>query len=368
MSLNPKHFIITRRNSLITGLWIILFITGSCTEIYEPDIDQVNNFLVVEGLLTNKQDTHSVKLSYSVRFGEDVQSIPCEDATVYIEDSQGQKILLSEQNAGEYHTTEPAKGEVGETYQLHIKTAEGHEYESLPQEMAAPVQADISAERGTDQFYQTSQVSNNIYERNVEGIFLFLNINNPKSNPGYFRFNSILVLQYVIVYQNGNTAETYDYCWVRRNVSDLNDSKIGQINDSAESPSSVQIAFLPEESMHMPYIGFPLEGYRPVRILIHSVYTINEDSYNFYQQTEQQLQDEGRFFDPIAAQVNGNIRSKNDPEEIVVGLFEVSSVSKSIYNVVSKANDEVEIQIIDSISDIPPSGCLYEEWPDFWIN
>ena len=58
---------------------------------------------------------------------------------------------------------------------------------------------------------------------------------------------------------------------------------------------------------------------------------MNENSFKFYQDANSQLAASGKIFDPVASQLSGNMKCINNPSKIVLGLFEVSSVSKNAY-------------------------------------
>jgi len=58
-------------------------------------------------------------------------------------------------------------------------------------------------------------------------------------------------------------------------------------------------------------------------------YTINRDTYDFYTEANKQLTTSGKIFDPIASQLKGNLTCTNNSSAIVIGFFEVSSVSHS---------------------------------------
>jgi hypothetical protein len=104
-------------------------------------------------------------------------------------------------------------------------------------------------------------------------------------------------------------------------------------------------------------------------ILIVDQFRLNENSYSFYKMIRQQLAAEGKLFDPIAVQINGNIRCINNPGKIVLGNFEVSSKETVTY-VVSPVwiSNTATYRKIPNLLNIPDEGPGSDSPPDWWIN
>ena len=61
-------------------------------------------------------------------------------------------------------------------------------------------------------------------------------------------------------------------------------------------------------------------------------YSISETVFNFWQTMESQSSGTGSIQDPAAANARGNIKNLNNPDEMVLGYFGASGVSrKSIF-------------------------------------
>jgi len=69
-------------------------------------------------------------------------------------------------------------------------------------------------------------------------------------------------------------------------------------------------------------------------------YTMNSDSYRFYKDANTQLSASGKIFDPIAAQLYGNMKCINNSSKVVLGLFEVSSVKQHAFIVRGSSYDQ----------------------------
>ena len=90
---------------------------------YQPDN------LVVEGMITTETMAHRVRLSYTGDYFEQGPRKVVTGAEVTI--SGGDSILhLNETSPGNYRTNPVVRGKTGRTYTLHIKLANGSEYEA----------------------------------------------------------------------------------------------------------------------------------------------------------------------------------------------------------------------------------------------
>ncbi len=364
-----------KNNEKLFLLFAILAITlTNCTEVYDPKISIDEQFLVVEGTITNSSGPHRVKLSHSGSFGEGMTTDPVSGALVYIKDSSGNTTYLTEIESGSYYTPGDFSGKTGEFYTLFIETENGNTYQSSKQEIIEPVEVDsIYGEIGTEIFSFKSQTSGDIYQREVEGINVFIDVSGRRGKKPKVRFNSDLLMLYGYEQGDDMGAPIYYFCWYKRSITDFLEA------DMATDPGTpvekrIRVAFIPIASNNMRFVGFPshygedmIISYLPHRILINSIYTINQDAFNFHYDRNKQLNDEGSFFDPVSSQLSGNIKNIEDPHEVVLGFFEASSVKKSSVNLLSNpAQNSVKVDTLECLDHVPGHGCVPEEEPDWW--
>ncbi len=358
-------------------LAISFLLLNGCTEIYEHDISVEKEYLVVEGTITNEKGSHIVKLSRTSTFGKDFRPNHETNAKIRITDSENNEIHLQERMAGHYHTPDDFSGEVGETYVLHIETADGLIYKSEPQKMVVPVNIDsVYAEFATQFFTYESQVDGSLYQREVDGVNVFMDVSGDGDQDINIRFTSILMLQYLI--DRSYALPAFDFCWIKRSITEYLDTDIAKSSVIPEQPRN-RIAFIPLDSRNMRFIGFPLIelqvdeettkiiSYAQPRI-IKSLYTLNEDSYTFHYERNMQLGDEGSFFDPITPQLTSNINNVYDPDDVVLGFFEVSPVSKASLHIRPRVDKNIiTIDTLDCLEYVPSSGCMFNEEPEWWL-
>lgn len=382
--LNMKYNIRKRLITLILSI-VFIFTYQGCKEIYEPDLNHDNQYLVVDGLITNLAGPHEIKLSKTNVFSQGYEHIPVENAIIKIVDSQEGEIILEEEKPGSYITRSNFMGEINETYTLHITTEDGKTYKSNPQILLDPVEIDsFYGETSTETFYYETGSQNSINSKDVEGVNLFVDVSCDGDNIPRFRFESVLMLQYKYIPEGYVEEGIINYCWEVRDITYITGSDLIE-NLSATESERNRIGFLPNNKMDMKYIGFPVFKtdttievspwtgendqipiiYLQPRIFYNTVYTLNDDAYTFYHERYTQTSNEGRFFDPIAPQIIGNIYCEDDEDEIVLGFFEASSVSMNkTYNIRnSNSFDTLEF------FEIPDcSNCNWNEVPYWWIQ
>ena len=352
------------------SVFILLF--TSCRDIYEPELDVQDRYMVVEGLITDEEGPHRVRLSKTNIFGETSHPEPVVDATVQITSSAHDTILLAEKEPGAYFTPDAFKGLPGETYRLHIEKTDGTMYRSEPQELRAPVETDtIFGEYGNHLFFYESQVSGDLIQDEVDGVNMFMDVTREDEQVPLFRFSTVMLLQYTV--QVSQMPPTYNFCWRKRSITDFLDKDIGTATGSSVSNRN-QFAFFPLNAPAMRYLGFPISdndtsfvSYIHPRILINSIYTLNEDAYAFHQARNQQLGDDGNFFDPIDPQLPGNVFNVQEGKDDVIGFFEASSLNRVTINVRPFSDGRIEVDYHDCMHEVPSHGCMFMDQPDWWI-
>ena len=300
----------------------LLLLLLSCIEPYDFEVAKPIKVLVVDGSLTNVPGLQYVKLSYSYALDQDSASVSS-GAQVCITDDLGNTIEYLETRAGYYEPDEDSHGTTGRKYQLSIRTADGEEYLSSMDELLPTGELTIYGRyeefasensAGFDagvQFYVdvNGTDENKIHNYRIQyGEDFQVNANYPKVatwNPE----DSTLkwVSKDSIVY--------YQRCY--RNRPSQNSLEIattsGQINSDLKE--------------------FPLRQVDPTRpeLLIKysttvTTFRISSEAYQYYKDLKENNESAGSFFDRQKGTFVGNIQNIDNPENLVLGYFEVAGV------------------------------------------
>jgi hypothetical protein len=112
-----------------TKIFFIAFISFAfyfCEKVIDIDLSGVEPKIVINGIITDQQGPHTVKISKSTDYFETSTFLPVQGSIVTISDDAGNLEILSEIKNGIYQTSE-IQGVSGRTYTLKV-IAEGEEY------------------------------------------------------------------------------------------------------------------------------------------------------------------------------------------------------------------------------------------------
>lgn len=378
-------------------LLIIMFsLMTSCYKVYDPGIDRAEKVLVVNGLITNKPGSYHIQLSYAEPFNSIEKSQPASNAIVYVTDDAGNSYKFTENTSGDYISDSLLfTASVGQKYMLHIITPDGQEYKSdtqriFPEAYPESVHAEYDTKEALDQ--------NSGLKVLTHGASILADVNNDSDTMPRYRITSDLVYQFyykISMLLNWYTFLGFDfYCWQTVNANpDLNLTGGDHFQHSA-SIKNHAVCFLDDYYyVFARQYGLVLNmddttgtgierkfQYQEIhhRILYVNQYTLNDDSYIYYKSLNDQIQAQGKLFDPIASQLNGNIRCISDPGKKVIGFFEASSVSQTAYIVDFRNLTDSQPTLTKTPYILPPEPTGYRinrvgsphqdhKIPAFWI-
>lgn len=164
-------------------------------------------------------------------------------------------------------------------------------------------------------------------------------IKSREDGPGYYVFSSTpipgrkyrLRITYLkdifesdygpIIPLGDDTSKHYLYGWITEtntNLFNLAGPKEFSVTQRIEKHPIVALAY----NSYMYLDSTVQESYNWIIIL--DQYGIPKESYDFHEKLNRQFDADGTLFDPVIAQVYGNILCKNDPDKIVLGFFDLN--------------------------------------------
>jgi hypothetical protein len=252
---------------------------GSCQDVVELDLPEGEEFLVVEGWITNEDRPHNVILTTTAAYFDEADPAPATDAMVFIRDDEGMETLLDETSPGVY--TYPDSGTVGRSYQLEIVLENGKRYLSTYEEIFVPVPI-LAIE------WQLSEDEPDVDDgENLDDIYdvLIFTIE-PAGLGDNYRWRSTL---------NGVEArEPFDIFVTDDQFVDGN--PIADFNVTDELYSQFDTVTIIQER-------------------------ISREAREFLQLLQQQTAFVGGPFDPPPSPLRGNIANVTDPDDLALGFF-----------------------------------------------
>lgn len=357
-------------------------ICNSCRKIYNPDINADKSALVVEGLITDQIGSYTIKLSTAVPFDSSGTTPPVQFAKVTILDDCGNTYKLTESGNGIYKT-DPAEfiGIAGRSYTLHIETKDGNIFESSPQLLLPGNYNENAYGEAASKDILIEDAYGEVSKSTVYGIDLLYDVSGSLDTTLRLRFQPTITTEYKYSIDIPPVISYTYYCWVTSFVNDLVNLTQEKYQTSSKDIKKHEICFVSKENTYLAnYVdSVTKESSFVVAVIVNRIikvyqYRLNDDSYQFYKNVNTILAAQGKLFDPVAFQFAGNVHCVNDPNKLVLGIFEASSLRINYY--VNKPGIKVFTKIpgfnptlstgcvgVTSSGGLPLSG----NPPDFWI-
>jgi hypothetical protein len=370
----------------ITNIITCCALLVSCYKPYTANVESNEKILVAEGLITNEEASYHISLSYALPFYSESTRQPVNSALIYVFDDLGSYYPFNELKSGYYISDSLTfTGHPGRTYTLCIETPDGEIYMSDPQRLNHEYYSDtVYAEVD----YQTTISRFNEILVTIRGANILTDIRSNSDTLPRFRFAANLVKQYY--YELQGSAPLYPlyqfYCWETDNVkADLN--LTGSDYSLYSSFIKRHAVYFVKDQIYFDAIDYligpqqPDLSYKPIinpyrkshlikhRVLYLNMYVLNNETYLYYKQMDEQLRSEGKLFDPVATQLGGNIYCATNSDKKTFGFFEASSVSRTSYTIGLRnpLNDQYSVTKIPCIRPTEPDGCWINKVPPFWI-
>lgn len=296
-------------------IFSIFILTGGCITPFMPDIEENQELLVVEGLITDQPEANTVRLSLSMPLGQRLSATPVSGAVISIFDDLGKVYNLVESKKGTYQTNPSTfRGVAGRKYRLHIKTkgtsTNYYTYESVPMEMK-PVPPIDSI------YYEKVVISGpDLYSGlPKEGCQIYMDTEDKENNCRFFRWNYTETWEFRIPFEVPNNR-----CWVSEASSNINIKSTSALAQSRINRFPIKYVSNSTDRLKVKY-----------SILIQQ-YSLSEDEFIFWDKMKNIYENVGSLYDMIPAAIPGNIYCVENPKEKVLGYFSVSSTtSKRIF-------------------------------------
>lgn len=303
---------------------IIILSVYSCIETFFPKLPNKTGYLVIEALITDEVRAYDVYLTRSIT-AVDSKPTYVKGATVNITDNTGRIFTLKETTTGHYVTDSKLfTGQIGKTYSLYIKLTTGDEYRSENCMMY-----------GTSTIDRVSLARSNKFLENgteeITGLSLRLDGQVAEKYNCFLRWDLYEVWKFPTTYPQLYTytpPSTFTavevknrYCWKSNRPTDIlihsfQDYGSGVVKDK-------ELAFIRTAQSDRFNVRYS--------VLVNQ-YVISKDEYEFWSRLKSTTEEGGGIFERQPYAIAGNIKNIKKPGEVVLGYFQVASVSsKRIY-------------------------------------
>lgn len=318
-------------------VFLLILISPACQEVYIPEIDDVEPFMVVEGYISTVAGDNKVELSRSKSYSTGVYNTErVSDARVeiYIQE-QGDVIPFTETSRGTYRTTgnySDFAAETGETYILVVETADGEVYESTPQTVVTSPEIDQLYCEYNEETMLTENENGDAIDVHHEGIDINTGTTGQLATDNYYFYKWTAIEQHREYYTNGPTEVT-NYRYRRLSSFYSNIIKTGNADVFANNRLLDEtVVFLAKHYFYELYdppeeYDYYITDFQGMLFRLRQ-YSLSPGAYEFWRNAEKQLDAEGTLFDPLSPQLNGNFECTSDPSKKVLGIFHASDVAE----------------------------------------
>jgi len=288
-------------------LFILALSLSSCISQFIPQTKEVKEFLVIEGLITDKTDVNSIKLSNSTLLGTTNKANPVTGCTVSVTDNLGSIVNFTEVSPGNYIPSSSFQGIIGRFYVLHVtrySESNALNYESVPMELKPVPQIDSV-------FYEKVIIDpgSNVSPPK-DGCQIYLSTHDAENNCKFYRWEYDETWQIEIPFIVPNK-----HCWVTEKSKTINIKNTTSLTE--------------DKILRYPinYISNQTDRLSRTYSILVTQYSLNEDEYLYWEKLQNTAEQVGGLYDMIPASIPSNIYCTSDPAEKVLGFFSVSATS-----------------------------------------
>jgi len=326
--------LLKKYSSILIGIYamILSLLFCSCIEEYWPELGgKYEDVLVVDGEITNEPGPYTIKLSRSTNL-ERPEYRPLVRYTVTILDNLGNSEILSELGAGEYITSENGiQGIPGRSYKVQIVSPNGNTYVSSFEKMRVSVGIESV-------FVQYETMEDLDYEYDLEGYRFYINSLPSSLDTTFFLWKLIGTYKYnanhYIKYMydgNMHVFTPYDSlytCYLTYKVPEIFTYSLSNLSEPNVTGYPLHFVNTEDKKLSLKYS------------LLTRQYVVSKKAHEYWKHLHEQNSNLGSMYSVQPFQVIGNIKSLENPEELVLGYFMVASVSENRIFVTRPGNVE----------------------------
>jgi len=304
-------------------LFLASIILLSCTEEIDFKTESFESALVIEATITNELKYQEVILSRTFSFEEDGPN-PETNAEVKIISDNGE-FNFQEIEDGKYVSNTSFKAESNTNYTLKIRTSNGRLYSTSSIQLTQATQI--------DQLYAVRETN----DQGINGMAIYVDSYDPSGNSTYYR------------YEYEETYKIIAPMWVPEDVIVIEDFYPCTVNLVPKAQEE-QVCYNTVKSINIIQTNTnTLTEDRVTRYMVRFIdqdnfiishrYSIlvrqfvqSQQAYSFYE-TLNNFSEEGSLLSQVQpGLINSNVVSESNPNEMVLGFFDVSTVtSQRIY-------------------------------------
>jgi hypothetical protein len=292
----------------------------SCIEPYDPVINEVQEVMVIDGMITDEPGVQKVTVSLSTPYNNPVYE-PVSGCVVSVQDGAGTMVFYSESQeaAGVYeaYLDEPFLG-VGKVYSVQVITPDGFyasDYDTL---LACPP---------VDSLYYIQKVSGGEDPEDTwHGIQFY---NDVRGNPGgtrNYRWKAVATWEY-------RSPRAYNYIWDKGVVYPNMDDSVHYcwLTETIQTVYAASTRLLSENSIYKNKLHYVSDQSPRLSVrysLLIEQQSLTDQAYAYWEKLAAQSAGSASLYETQPASSQGNIYNINNSDEKVLGCFYATQMQK----------------------------------------
>jgi hypothetical protein len=299
----------TYLHSVLFMMTVVL--AAGCLDSYPPPKGKgAAGTLVVEALIDPVNGTGSVTLTRSVPLASAETPKAETRADVTLEDENGSSFKLQETESGIYTTSSEALS-VDKKYRLNIRTSQNSIYQS-----------DYIVSK------RTPPIDTISYAVVKDGLEIRVSAHDPTGNSQYYRWRYTETWEYFSSYSSQYLIqspgvvvdrpfnENIQHCWKTQSGLPTLLESTTRLNE--DRVTNFPLLVIPGNSIKLSV---------KYSILVRQQ-ALTEEAYNYWSTLQRITENLGGLYDPLPAELKGNISCITDPSESVIGFFSGGSIEE----------------------------------------
>lgn len=295
-------------------LFLLLLTCDSCIEPFEPVIEESQEVLVINGMITDQPGMHYVEISRSTPYNEPFYQ-PVGGCVVMVTDENGDMIHFLEGEWGKYSADLPGSFlAVGKAYSLQVFTPDQREYRSeYDTLLACPLIDTIYYEVETRETPDPDFI--------LGGIQFYMDMTGAASDSRNFmwqleetwEYRAALFSQYI---WRGKEEKVEKYrsndlfkCWKTLPVMEIYTETTRNLSVNAFKKNSLNFVSNETDRLKVTYS------------LLVKQQSLTRRSYVYWEKMKAQSSETGGLYETQPSSAIGNIYNTSDPDEVVLGIF-----------------------------------------------
>lgn len=307
------------KSKIVIPLLFLMLLISGCRDEFMPKINDYDNVLVVDGMITNEAGPYTIKLSRTSDVNKpDYQ--PLTGCEVTVTDDSGNPEQFAEEAPGVYKSaTEGMTAQTGSSYKLSVVTPDGSQYESEFIEMKPAIgidsiQAGIEYQETTEHPAPVGGYRFSITTSEAEeDIHLLWRLSET------YEYTSDFMIDYIyrgMGVEEFTNSDTLYRCWKTQDVDDFFVASSSPLTENRITNQPLHFVNSTTKKLQVRYS------------LLTKQYNISADAYAFWRDIREQISGDDFLFSAQPFQLQGNVRNIESASEVVFGYFTVAAVTE----------------------------------------